>query len=153
MSNLPSSIHAEDLEVGLVLELGNHKVTESEIVQFAQQWDPHYFHVDPERAASESRYGGLIASGLHTLSIYQRLWVLGRNEEWNVIAGSRIEDVTFLRPVRPGDVLTARSEVREVRLEPEKQRGHVRFGGRVVNQHQKSVMELELGALVAMRPA
>lgn len=153
MSNRPSSVHAEDLEPGLVLQLGSHTVTEPEIIEFASQWDPHYFHVDPERAATESRYGGLIASGLHTLSIYQRLWVLGRRDEWNVIAGSGIDGVRLLRPVRPGDVLTARSEVRAVRLEPERQRGHVTFGGRVVNQHDKAVLELELDAYVAMRPA
>lgn len=153
MNNLPSVIHAEDLEAGLVLELGSHPVTESEIIDFASQWDPHYFHLDPERAAKESRYGGLIASGLHTLCMYQRLWVLGRTHDWNVIAGAGIDNVRLLRPVRPGDVLTARSEVLEVRLEPEKQRGHVLFGGRVVNQHDKPVLQLELGAYVAMRPA
>lgn len=153
MSNLPSSVHAEDLEAGLVLDLGSHPVTEAEIIDFASQWDPHYFHVDPERAARESRYGGLIASGLHTLSVYQRLWVRGREKDWNVIAGSSIEDVRFLRPVRPGDVLTARSEIRDVRLEPEKKRGHVIFDGRVVNQHGKSVLELGLGAYVGMRSA
>lgn len=153
MSVLPGSIHAEDLQPGLVLELGSHPVTEAEIIDFASQWDPHYFHVDPERAKEESRYAGLIASGLHTLSIYQRLWVLGRNDEWNVIAGAGIDNVRLLRPVRPGDVLTARSEVRDVRLEAEKQRGYVVFSGRVVNQHDKPVLELEIGAYVAMRSA
>ena len=96
MSVLPGSIHAEDLQPGLVLELGSHPVTEAEIIDFASQWDPHYFHVDPERAKEESRYAGLIASGLHTLSIYQRLWVLGRNDEWNVIAGAGISDARHM---------------------------------------------------------
>lgn len=153
MSSVHGTVHAEDLEPGLVLDLGSHPVTEDEIIDFASQWDPHYFHVDSVRAEKESRYGGLIASGLHTLSIYQRLWVLGRNHEWNVIAGAGIDRVRLLRPVRPGDVLTARSEVLEVRLEPERQRGYVVLDGRVANQHGKPVLELELGAYVAMRSA
>ena len=92
-------------------------------IAFATQWDPHYFHVDPARAEAESRYGGLSASGLHTLGVFQRLWVRALAEPWQVIAGARINDLRFHRPVRPGDVLSGYKEVSEMRLEPEKQRG------------------------------
>ena len=64
----------EDFEPGQVYELGSRTVTEDEIVDFARQFDPQPFHVDPE-AARESVFGGLIASGWHTGAMWMRLYV------------------------------------------------------------------------------
>ena len=64
-------LHFEDFEPGQVYELGTRAVTESEIVAFAREWDPQPFHIDPE-AAKESVFGGLIASGWHTGSMWMR---------------------------------------------------------------------------------
>ncbi len=64
----------EDFEPGQVVELGSVSVTEDEIVEFARQYDPQPFHVDPE-AAKESVFGGLIASGWHTGAMWMRLYV------------------------------------------------------------------------------
>lgn len=147
----PSEVHADDLSPGLVLQLGAHAVTEAEIIAFATLWDPQFFHVDPMRAETESRFGGLIASGLHTLSIYQRLWVQGRREPWNVIAGATMDGVAFLRPVRPGDVLTGRSVIEDVRLEPDRHRGLVTFAGQLANQNNKPVVRLTVSAYLGMR--
>ncbi|MCC9069695.1 MaoC/PaaZ C-terminal domain-containing protein [Arthrobacter cryoconiti] len=71
-----SRLAAEHLPVGQSVDLGSHSVSEAEIIRFASEWDSQYFHTDPE-TAHESHFGGLIASGLHTLSIFQRLSVLG----------------------------------------------------------------------------
>ena len=68
------TVFAEDLEIGQVIPLGSYSVTEEEIVEFATQWDPQWFHMDKETAGS-GVFGGLIASGLHTLSICQKLVV------------------------------------------------------------------------------
>lgn len=149
----PGFTYAEDLAPGLELALGSHTVTETEIVEFARQWDPHYIHADPARAAVEGRFGGVIASGLHTMSVYQRLWVLGCRQPWRVIAGSGMRDVKFLRPVRPGDQLTAHCVVNEVSLQPERQRARVVYEGRATNQHGEQVLGLTLTAYVEMRPA
>lgn len=75
--------------------LGFYLVTEREIVNFAQQWDPQYFHLDPGHAAAESPFGGLVASGTYSLAIYERLWVLSRATRWHVIARSRIDQLKF----------------------------------------------------------
>ncbi|KRF19426.1 hypothetical protein ASG90_20650 [Nocardioides sp. Soil797] len=148
-----TDVYAEDLTPGLVLELGSHTMTEAEIVDFASQWDPQFFHTDPERAACEGQLGGLIASGLHTLSVYQRLSILARTEFWHVIGGAGLRDVRFRRAVRPGDVLTGRSVVEELTLEPERQRGLAAFAGELTNQHGKPVLQLVMSAYLVSRPA
>lgn len=144
-------VHADDLTPGQVMQLGSHTVSESEIIDFATRWDPQFFHVDPQRAAAESQFGGLIASGLHTLSVYQRLWVDSRTQPWRVIAGATMSDVAFLRPVRPGDVLTGRAVIDDVRLERDKKRGLVDFAGELTNQHDKRVLRLTVSAYLEAR--
>ena len=62
----------EDFQVGERIELGSRTVTEEEIIAFARQYDPQPFHISPERA-KDSFYGGLIASGWHTVSLLMRL--------------------------------------------------------------------------------
>lgn len=64
---------ADDLEAGQVYRFGTHHVTEEELLDFARTWDPQDFHTD-KAAAEAGAYGGLIASGLHTMSIYQKNW-------------------------------------------------------------------------------
>ncbi|AUH67949.1 MULTISPECIES: MaoC/PaaZ C-terminal domain-containing protein [Gordonia] len=97
--------YGRDIEVGRVYRLGEYTLTADDLVDFAQRWDPQGFHVDEDIAAS-SPYGGLIASGVQSFAIMQRLSVLAVYDHWAVIAGKEIRDVAFLRPVRPGDVLT-----------------------------------------------
>ncbi|MEN8705642.1 MULTISPECIES: MaoC/PaaZ C-terminal domain-containing protein [Nocardioides] len=146
-------VHAEDLTPGQVMQLGSHAVRESEIIDFAMQWDPQFFHVDTARAAAESQFGGLIASGLHTLSIYQRLWVNSRTQPWRVIAGATMSDVAFLRPVRPGDVLTGHTVIDDVHFEPDKHRGRVTFAGALSNQHDKRVLRVTTSVYLGARTA
>ena len=97
-------VYGEALRAGTTYDLGAHTVTEAEIVEFAEQWDPQSFHVDRDAAAAGA-YGGLIASGIHTMAVFQRLCVLSVYRQWSVIAGRRLDSVEFLRPVRPGDRL------------------------------------------------
>lgn len=146
-------VHAEDLTPGRVIQLGSYTVWESEIIEFATQWDPQFFHLDPARAAVESQFGGLIASGLHTLSIYQRLWVNSRTRPWRVIAGATMSDVAFIRPVRPGDVLTGYTVIENVRLEPDKHRGCVTFASVLTNQHDKPVLRVTASVYLGARTA
>ena len=110
-------------------------------------------HLDPARAAAESQFGGLIASGLHTLSIYQRLWVNSRTQPWRVIAGATMSDVAFLRPVRPGDVLTGHTVIDDVRFEPDKHRGRVTFAGALGNQDDKLVLRVTTAVYLGARTA
>ena len=115
----------EDLAVGDVYETSGYTVTKSEIVDFAEQFDPQPFHVD-EAAAAHSKFGGLIASGLHTMAVCQRLVTDGFYSEIANVAGLGIDETRFHEPVRLGDRLTAHIEISETRpLEHRDDRGLV----------------------------
>ena len=108
-------LRAEDLSVGQQLGLGEYLVTEQEILDFAGQWDPQPFHIDKNFAAS-GYFGGVIASGVHTLGIFQRLAVLGAYRRWDLIAGRAIRDIQLLQPVRPGSLLRGSLMVQRVSM-------------------------------------
>ena len=105
---------AEELPVGEKLHLGSHTVTEEEIISFAQQWDPQYFHVDSE-AAKSSEFGQLIASGIHTMAIFQRLSVENFFSRYDIIAGRDISQLRFERPVFAGTVLHGTATIDSVK--------------------------------------
>jgi acyl dehydratase len=145
----PVLLPAEDMPVGEELECGSYAVTEQEIVAFASHWDPQYFHVDRD-AAEHSDFGGLIASGLHTAAIFQRLAATAVYQRYDVVAGKQIHGMRFLRPVRAGDVLSCSVLVRSV--EPDgRGRCLVRMAGRLRNQDGLPVLELEVDSLVRSR--
>ncbi|MFF2806305.1 MaoC family dehydratase [Streptomyces sp. NPDC058000] len=100
----------EDFRAGDVHDLGTVTVTEDEVLEFARRFDPQPFHTDPQRA-EQSTFGGLIASGFHTSALFMRRYVDGLLA-YSAGAGSPgIDEVRYHRPVRPGDVLTARIEI------------------------------------------
>ena len=114
-------MYFDDLPKGYTFETGTRTLGEDDILAFARQWDPQDFHTDPE-AAKASPYGGLIASGFHSMLTAFNL-ILDANV-WNEasMGSPGIEGIRFLRPVRPGDTLHARVEViekRESRSRPE----------------------------------
>lgn len=100
----------EDLHVGDTVDCGQRTVSRDEIIEYAEQWDPQPFHVD-EAAASETIFGDVIASGLHTLSVCSRLAYDDFFSETAVVAGRGIDELRFPRPVRPGDTIFARVEI------------------------------------------
>jgi acyl dehydratase len=100
----------EDMTVGWSETYGSHEMTESGIIAFAEQFDPQPRHTDPE-AAAETQYGGLIASGLHTVGVATRLMVEHFLGDSANRGGLGLDDLTWHRPVRPGDILRARHEV------------------------------------------
>ncbi|QCC52517.1 MaoC family dehydratase [Halapricum salinum] len=102
----------EDLTVGDTETFGSYTVTREEIVEFAEQYDPQPFHVDPE-AAADSPFGGLVASGWHTASMTMRLLVTGILQEADTRGALGVDEMRWLAPVRPGDTLTARTEIVE----------------------------------------
>lgn len=96
----------EDFSIGEVIDLGTAPpITEEEIIAFARRWDPQPFHLDPVRA-KESMFGGLIASGWHTGAVGMRLLVDGLLSRSASEGSAGIDHIRFLRPVRPGDVLS-----------------------------------------------
>ena len=140
---------AEEMPFDEEIVCGSYAVSEREIIEFGTQWDPQYFHVDPE-AAAHSTFGGVIASGLHTTSIFQRLAVQAIYTRYDVIAGREIRSLRFLRPVRGGDVLTASVLLHSV--EPARRgRCLVTIMGTLRNQEGVPVLDLKVDSLVRSR--
>ncbi|WP_247004733.1 MaoC/PaaZ C-terminal domain-containing protein [Halosolutus gelatinilyticus] len=121
------------------------------MVAFAEQFDPLEFHTDPE-AASESRYGGLIASGYRTLSLSVRLVVEEVRSKRAVIAGLGIDDVRWHEPVRPSETLSVTTTVLDSRpSESDPTTGVVRERISVTNRTETEVLSLENYELVERR--
>jgi acyl dehydratase len=108
-------IYFEDLPAGKLLDLGEKHVTRDEIVAFASEFDPQPHHLDDE-AARQSILGGLSASGWHTCAMMMRLLVDGLAIRAASMGSPGIEEVRWMKPVRPGDVLRMRGEVKSARV-------------------------------------
>jgi acyl dehydratase len=137
---------------GSSIELGSFSLSAEEIIAFARQYDPQPMHVDPE-AARASIYGGLIASGWQTVASFMRLLVDGVIGNSASMGSPGIDNVRWLKPVRPGDRLRARVTVLESR--PSNSRpdwGIVRTRGEVVNRDDEVVMRLEAVNFFERRP-
>jgi acyl dehydratase len=144
--------HFEDYTPGIVFDCGSVTVDADEVVAFARRYDPQPMHVDPVAAAA-GPFGGLIASGWHTIGLTMRLLV----EHYLPPAGLAapgVDEVRWLRPVRPGDVLSVRVTVQEAaRSRSKPDRGIVRSVVEVSNQAGETVLTLKPINLVPARPA
>ena len=144
-------LYRKDPRPGDRTELGSYTLNAGEIVAFASQWDPQFFHVDENRAAREGYFGGLIASGVQTLAVYQRLTVDSLVRSWDVVGGAGIRDLKFLRPARPGDTLTGFTVIEEVQNQPDRCRVRVVYTGELINQNREPVLVLTMSAYLRMR--
>lgn len=101
----------DDLHEGFTFRTGARTLPRDEILDFARRWDPQPFHVD-EDAAAGSIYGGLIASGYHTLLTAFVLTL--EAEVWTEasMGSPGMDELRWLKPVRPGDTLHVRGQVR-----------------------------------------
>ena len=145
--------YLEDATAGDVLDLGSRTVTEAEILAFARDFDPQPFHIDPE-AAAQSIFGGIIASGWHTCALTMRLMVDSFLSRAASLGSPGVEQIRWLRPVRPDDTLSARIVVLDVRASQSKpDRGSVRMRTEVTNQAGELVMTMENTGLIGRRPA
>lgn len=132
----------EDFEVGDVEEFGSYTVSKEEIVEFAEQFDPQPFHVD-EEAAKQSPFGGLIASGWHTASLWMKLMVEHHYDDAASLGSPGVEEIQWTEPVRPGDTLSVRLEVAEKRpLESDPGRGLLTTDTAMFNQDDEIVMTM-----------
>jgi acyl dehydratase len=142
----------EDFKVGEVIEMGRHTFTEAEIIAFARQFDPQPFHTDPA-AARHSIYGGLIASGWQTCAIGMRLMCETYINRAVSMGSPGVDNVRWLKPVRPGDTLTYRRQALEAR--PSRSRpdaGLVKSHWEAVNQDGEVVLTMEGWGMFGRRP-
>ena len=145
-------MYFDDLPKGYTFETGTRTLSEDDILGFARQWDPQDFHTDPE-AAKASPYGGLIASGFHTMLTAFALIL--EADIWNEasMGSPGMENLRWIRPVRPGDTLRVKAEVTS--STPSKSRGdrgRTGFQHRVLNQNDEVVMTYHCVNILARRP-
>ncbi len=141
----------EDYSPGSRHEFGPIKVEESEIINFATKFDPQVLHTDPD-AARNSIYGGLIASGWHTAGLMMRLFVdhyLSHNAS---LGSPGVDELRWIRPVRPGDSLTMRVTITATKKSKTKpDRGIVHSFIEVLNQTGEVVMTMKAINLLGCR--
>jgi acyl dehydratase len=141
----------DNMTLGATVDLGKKTVSEEEILRFAREFDPQPFHVDPE-AARDSIFGGIIASGWHTCSMTMRLLVDGLLSHSSSLGSPGVEQIRWVKPVRPGDTLHAVLTVQEVRHSQSKpDRGTARIHIDVTNQADELVMWMESFGMFAKR--
>ena len=141
----------EDYVAGAVYEYGFTRVTEAEILAFAERFDPQPIHVNAQFAAS-GPFGGLIASGWHTASIAMRLIVDHYLSQVASLASPGIDELRWPTPVRPGDTLRLRTTIVETRPSRSKpDRGLVRTRAELLNQHDQTTLSLIAMNLIRLR--
>ncbi len=133
----------EDFNVGERIVLGTKTFTEEEIIRFAKEFDPQPFHVDKEKA-EQSFFGGIIASGWHTCSVAMRMMCDAYLNESASIGSPGVDNIRWLKPVRPGDTLRAERVILESRASSSKADiGIVKSRWETFNQHNELVMSME----------
>lgn len=145
--------YLEDIKIGDRMEFGRYEVTEQEIIEFASKYDPQKIHTDPAFAA-ESDMGGLIASGWHTSAMFMRMMVDEIMGQDTGMVSPGVDDLKWMRPVRPGDVLRVRGEIvaaRPSRSKPD--RGIVQTRYEVLNQNDDVVMSVKTNSFIRRRAA
>ena len=130
----------EDFVPGEITTFGAYEVTREDVIAFAGEFDPQPFHLD-EEAGKASLLGGLAASGWHSCSILMRMMFDEFIDGSTSIGSPGIDEVKWLKPVFPGDVLSVRREILEARASASKpDRGVVRFRFQLMNQKGEVVM-------------
>ena len=144
--------YLEDFAVGQVYRSGRLRVDKEQILAFARQFDPQPYHLD-EEAARKSAFGGLAASGWHTAALTMRLLVDGEFKPAGGILGVGFDELSWPRPVRPGDELHATSEILDVRPSKSRpDRGMIKVRTTTLNQNDEAVQVFTGNLLVARRP-
>ena len=144
-------VYADDLQPGQQFQLGSHTVTEQEIIEFGRLWDPLVMHTDPV-AAADMPVGGVIASGLHTFAVYQRLAVASFWHEFANGLGRGFE-IEFRRPARPGTRLTGRVTVQSVTPRPGRGDAELTMAAELTDDRGTAVLTLRSHTVVPMRSA
>jgi len=145
-------LYLDDLQVGQRFTSTTHAVDADQITTYARQFDPQPFHLD-EEAAKATLFGGLAASGWHTMAMTMRLLVDAGLPLAGGIIGAGAE-IAWPQPTRPGDVLRVVSEIEEItpsRSRPD--RGMVRVRSETRNQRDEVVQVLTSKLIVPRRVA
>jgi len=136
-----------EIAAGQVIKAGPETITEQQILEFAREFDPQWFHTDPARAAA-STWNGLIASGWQTCAIAMRLVVAAALSGSESFGSPGLAYLKWESPVRPGDELGLVMDVLDKRVATKRPTlGIVRWRWRLFNQHGEQVLDLEATSL------
>jgi acyl dehydratase len=145
-------LYLEDLAVGQTASFGRYAVTREEVLEFARKYDPQPFHLSDEGAA-QTHFGRLAASGWHTSAMTMAMLVEHMKTVPTASLGAAgIDELRWLKPVHPGDVLRCETEIVEVRPSRSKpELGSIRSKMTVFNQDDVAVMTFVSIALIRTR--
>ncbi|WP_379127034.1 MaoC family dehydratase [Paenibacillus sp. sgz500958] len=132
--------------VGQEFKSKSLKLTKEDITRFAAEFDPQYMHLDEDKA-KEGRFNGIIASGIQTIAVSFKLWVETGVYGEDVIAGTSMNNLKFIKPVYPDDELHTLVEVTAVQ-EKKNETGSVTVLLSTFNQKDEKVFEGDLSVLV-----
>ena len=143
----------EDIEVGATACFGRYEVTRDEVIEFASKFDPQPFHLSDEAAAT-THFGRLSASGWHTCAMTMSMVVDNLKANSQAGLGSPgIDELRWLKPVYPGDVLRCETEILDKRASQSRpEMGSYRSRMTVLNQDDVAVMTFISIGLIRTRP-
>lgn len=142
----------EDIAVGSSQSFGCYEVTREEVIEFASKYDPQPFHLD-DAAAAATHFGRLSASGWHTCAMTMAMLVENLKANRQAGLGSPgIDQLRWLKPVFPGDILRCESEVLEKRRsQSRREMGLFKSRLTVFNQDDAPVMQMVSNGLIQVR--
>jgi len=151
MSDLPAKRYWEDFTPGLVIEHGPRRITREEIVGFGREFDPQPFHLS-EEAARSTMLGELCASGWHSCCIVMRMSADSFVLNSSSMGAPGVDEVNWLRPIRPGDELTLRATVLSTRPSGSRpDMGFVNVQLELFNARRERVMSLKAPLMFGRR--
>ena len=136
----------KEFTIGQVFETKSFKLTKEDIMRFAGEFDPQYMHLDEEKA-NQGRFNGIIASGIQTLAISFKLWIEQGIYGEDVIAGTQMNNIKFIKPVYPDDELHTIVEVID-KKEKKNETGILTVLLSTFNDKEEKVFEGDLSVLI-----
>src|SRR3954452_13733700 len=137
----------DEFTIGQVFETKSFKLTKEDIMRFAGEFDPQYMHLDEEKA-KQGRFNGIIASGIHTIAISFKHWIEQGMYGDDVIAGTSMNNVKFIKPVYPGDELRTIVKVIDKKANKKSESGILTVLLSTFNDTEEKVFECELSVLI-----
>jgi acyl dehydratase len=140
----------EDLEEGDRFDLGSVTVERDGMIDFAEKYDPQYFHTDPE-VAEDSMFGGLVASGLYTHCLFNRLLINDFMSQIDNMGGNKAE-LEWHAPLYPDSTITGYVEIAETRQSSSRDdRGYIHIESTVETEEGKHLMTIQSRLIVGRK--
>ena len=140
----PNIYYYEDLSIGEKKNFDTpYEVKEDEIIEMGSRFDPQSFHIDP-LAAKDSVFGGLVASSVHVFAMWVAVGVKSQQKRSAALSALGFNNMKLREPIRPGDMLRSRSEVKDKRLSNSRPNcGIVTMANEMINQDDTVVFSIE----------